>query len=183
MEVRFNTNNYAQPSFGMAKLTKKGAEVAKQFLGDIPKLADGGALTVKNMTPDVIRAAKNSKASEASEIVGDFFERGTSNFGIDNAAFVKKQILPAKSYHTLKSFLKAQCKEATPKKGGMDTTKQTALGKQVVGNLVEIFDKNIANDNLSRKQCQKVLKLAEPYMEASDVAPRIAVTSSKLYAK
>ena len=183
MEVRFNTNSQVKPSFGMAKLTKQGAEVAKQFLGELPELAKGGALSVKNMTPKILEAAGEAKGAEAARIAGDFFEKGASKFEIDNATFVKKQILPIRSHHSIKNFLKSQCKEANAKKGGMDVSKQTALGKEVIGKLVEIFDKNIASEELSRRQCQKVLKLAEPYMEASEVAPRVTVVSGKLYSK
>ncbi len=184
MQVRFNTNSYSKPTFGMATLTKQGTEVAKQFMDEIPNLADGGgALVIKNLTPKFLRAIASEHGPEAGQFLEDFFKQGTGNFKINNEAFVRKQILPARSYRAIKNFLKWQCQDATRKKAKLDTTKQTQKGKMVINHLIEIFDKNIANDRLSRKECQKILKLAEPYMQASEVAPRIAVTSSKLYSK
>lgn len=183
MEVRFNTNNYSKPTFGMATLTKQGTEVAKQFMDEIPNLTDGGALVVKNLTPKFLRGVTSESGPKAGQLLEDFFKQGTSNFKINNEAFVKKQILPAKSYRAIKNFLKWQCQDATPKRAKLDTTKQTEKGKMLIDHLIGIFDKNIANDRLSRKECQKILKLAEPYMQASEVAPRIAVTSSKLYSR
>ncbi len=183
MEVKFNTNSYAKPSFGMAQLTRQGTEVAKQFLGELPKYADDAVFAIKNKTPKMLKRVADEEVKDATRMIGDFFQSGAGEYKINNQMFVENQILPMRSYNAIKKFLSAQCKEARPKKASPDDMSQTTIGKAVVGNLVEIFDKNITNERLSRKQCQKILKLAEPYMDAVDVSPRVTAVSGKIYSK
>lgn len=183
MEVRFNTNSYAKVSFGMAKLTPRGEKAVKEYQGELQATTKGGPYSTKNMTAEVLQEAIDAKEKDAGEIIDRFFKYGAGDFDADNATFAEMQILSTKSYHTLKTFLKDQHKDAVKRNSKAGETALTPIGTKVVENLVMIFDKNISNRHLSRKQCKDILSLAEPYMEPSKVAPRSLVVSGKLYSK
>ncbi|MBR1976690.1 hypothetical protein IKA15_00245 [bacterium] len=183
MEIRFNTNIYAKPSFGMAQLTEIGENAVKDYQGELKESKQGGPYSTKNMTLEILKEATDPKDKSADEILDNFFKYGSGPFDGDNATFVEMQILPTTSYHSLKKFLKGQHEDAVKLKEGADYKAQTPLGEKVIENLVKIFDQNINNMHLSRKQCKDILSLAEPYMEPSAVAPRALVVSGKLYSK
>lgn len=175
-----NSNYRNSQSFGMAKLTAKGMELADNVLGSVTKYNDSKVYQKKNMLKKLInKVSKDSNLDAASEF-STFFANGKTEYALNNQLFVKKQILPITGQMKIKSFLEADSTKAKK----TDASKQlTATGEALTGQLLDIFDKNVANERISSKKGRKILDLVKPYVDSQEVSKRIGIVSDKFFAK
>lgn len=185
MQVNFQSASYAQnqPSFGMAKLTRRGEEVAKRFIGELPQYAKQEVYVKKNVLKGIIKESQKSGLDPRR--ISCFFSYGSTQFGDKNAQFVQKQLLPRTGTSTIKSFLAADHRQAVamlenPK---APANALTESGTVLVDSIKEVFDRNINNPQLSSKKGKKVLDIIKNYLSPEEFAERLAVLSDKLFSK
>lgn len=166
--------NYSSksPSFGMAKLTQKGTEAVTNLLGTLPQYVDTTCYSKKGLLKGLIKKSKKVDVNFT-----EFFRAGNTEFPYNNKLFAKKQILPMRSMHAIKRFLKKQ----SGSEGGFDS--MSDKGKELVIELINLFDKNLSNPELSSKEGRKILNLVEPYIQTDEFAARSAIVSSRKLAK
>lgn len=165
MQVNSISNySYNQPSFGMAKLTAKGREVAGEFLEAIPEFMSSKAYTKKNLLKSTLKAK-----SVSPKALEKLFSFADTPFADKNAQFVKKQILPPTGYRTIKKYL------AKSPDSPVSQTLTTSLQK--------VFDDNISNPQVTSKQGKKILDLIKDLMPTEELTKRLAVISDRIFSK
>ena len=183
MQVQFNTNSTSQPNFGMAKLTKKGECAVKRFItSELPEFFDQAPYQKKNMLKGALRC------DATMQELDDLFEYGVTNFADKNAQFVKKQLMPKTGRWKIKSFLANQHQIAAEQfakdnQKAAHVTLLTEEGDCLVKNILNVFDTNINNPMVSKKQGLKMLDVIKQYLPSSDHMSRSAIMTDKIYAK
>ena len=171
-------------SFGMAKLTTKGQELAKQVLNvdfiDFAKLQQ--PYTKKGMLEDLI-----SKREHDPDKIKKLFKFATTEFEDKNAEFIRMQILPFNTRRKIKQYLAkdhAQCAAMT----GFNTDKNqclclTEFGTAIVENLLNVFDVNVSNRLVSKNDGIKILDLLRDYIHVDTLLKRTGILTDKAYTK
>lgn len=173
-------NTQAHPSFGMAKLTQKGRKMAQTHIGDKFK-------TFAKQTPYTKRNVLKKMLTEGQEwpAISDFFKYGCTCFEDKNAQFIKKQILPITGRRTISRLLKEDSAQAA-KSLGTNVSNTEALplsngGKLFVEALLDVFDTNIGNTKVPKKNGLKFLDLIKQYITPEQHISRAAILSDKMY--
>ena len=186
MQVSFQpaVKTQNQPSFGMAKLTKKGQAAAKHFVGKLPQFVDDSVYTRKNLLKRIL---KGKTGEVTPQKIADFFEYSDTQFADKNAQFIKKQILPLTGRAKIKSFLADEhlkavkvLRENNQKVSSADTTE---AGMALIDSIRNAFDLNINNPQVSAKKGKQMLDLIKDFLGTEEHIQRAAVVSDKLYAK
>ena len=175
-----NSSSRNSQTFGMAKLTNKGVALANDVLGSVTKYADSKVYQKKNMLKKLLnKINKDPNLNPASEL-SDFFANGKTEYALNNQLFIKKQILPIFSQMKIKSFLKADSAVA---KKSHSSELLTEKGKALTGEMLDMFDQNIANERVSSKKGRKILDLVKPYVDSQEISKRVGIISDKYFAK
>ena len=161
-----------QPHFKMARLTEKGAILAQQTYNQIPEFLDK-TISKRNELSKILKSGVQEGSIE------NFFQGGLSDFAIVNSQFYKKQLSSFSARHNIKKFLKAN---ADNNKTSL-VKNLNAIDLELKNQLLDFFDKNIGNENISARQGKKVLSLIEPYMQVDEFAKRNAIVTDKLFSK
>lgn len=168
-----STNNYSRPSFGMAKLTQRGQDVARRFISDIPEFVD----TKCYKKPRILNSLLKKYAKGADVRLDRFFRAGTTPYASNNKKFIDKQITGFRSKWAIKSFLKKNSSVSD------DTVTLNEKGENLVDQLLRLFDVNISNPEVSSKQGKKILDLIEPYLSTDELVDRSTVVTNKAFSK
>ena len=183
MQIQLNANVSSQPNFGMAKLTKKGECAAKRFVTkELQVFFDQAPYCKKNMLKNVL------KYDVKSQELNDLFEYGVTNFADKNAQFVKKQLMPKTGRWKIKSYLAKEHQIAAEQfakenEKAAHVTLLTEEGDCLVKNILNVFDSNINNPLVTRKQGLKMLDTIKQYLSSSDHMSRAAIMTDKIYSK
>lgn len=161
-------NINTQPSFGMARLTKKGRTLVNQTYGNIPHFIDK-TFSKKN------ELARLLKSNPEQGKISDFFKGGISDYALINSKFYKSQIGTISGKHQIKKFLKI--------KSSKNPQNLADTGLELKDQLLAFFDKNISNEQISAKQGKKILTLIEPYVKIDEFAKRNTIVTDKLFSK
>jgi len=165
--------NYSRPSFGMAKLTQRGEAAARRFISDFPEFIDTRSYKKTNMLKSLLK--KYTKGADID--LGRFFEAGTTVYPNNNEKFIKKQIIGMRSRGTIKKFLKRNSTISD------DAVTLNEKGTNLVSQLLNLFDKNISNPEVSSKQGRKILELIEPYLTTDELADRSTIVTNRAFSR
>lgn len=179
MQVNLQTQcrRCAQPSFGMAKLTQRGLDAAKDFISDLPTYSNDKLYS----KPRVLKSfLKGKQGVITPDSIKEIFSHGQTSFADKNAEFVNKQIMSLTSRKTINKFLKSEGRNIGDS-GNLDMMSEN--GKALVGSIMDLFDKNVANKRVSRTKGVAMLDLIKKYIDPEAHSKRAALVMDKLYSK
>lgn len=177
--MQVNSVNYnSNPSFGMAKLTKRGAEFVRANIGELNKFVDPTPYKTRNLLPKILNDVKAEKLG--GKDISAFFDAANTAFQDANAKFVKNQVTTMSAGYAIDSFIK----KGTPidkKTGKLETAKATENVKTLVGELKKLFDINVSNPDVSAKDGKKILNHIQGFLSNEEIASRHSAITNKTF--
>lgn len=182
IQAQTGVNINKQPSFGMAKLTQKGEELAKRYISqDLQQFISQKPYQKRNMLAKLLRRNPNT------DTIQNLFSYGMTEFGDKNVQFVNMQLTPLTGRLRIKSYLSKESKKALngafTQGNGTTIDTLTEEGKSLVNSILALFDANIANPQMSKKKGLRVLDMIKNYMDSDQHIKRAAILSDKIYSK
>lgn len=174
-----------QPNFGMARLTSQGKTAARAFVDNLPIYTDARAYKKKNMLKKLLNSV--SKGNAQSSNIDEFLKQGQTTYATLNRQFVDKQLLTLRGKSSIKRFLNADhknlAKNITEQSQTLPENALSETGERLVKSLLEIFDSNISNPEISAKKCRGILNMIKKYLPFDDFAKRSAVVSERFLSR
>ena len=174
-----------QQNFGMARLTSQGKAAARAFIEQLPQYTDARVYKKKNMFGKLLYSV--SKGSAQSSSIDEFLKQGQTTYATLNRQFVDKQLLTLRGKSSIKRFLNADHKNLarniTEQSQALPENALSETGLKLVKSLLDIFDSNISNPEISARKCRGILNMIKKYLPFDDFAKRSAVVSERFLSK
>lgn len=182
MQINYTSN---QPNFGMARLTAQGKTAARAFVDNLPIYTDARVYKKKNIFEKLLNSV--SKGNAQGSNIDEFLRQGQTTYATLNRQFVDKQLLTLRGKSSIKRFLKADhknlAKNITEQSQTLPENALSETGEMLVKSLLEVFDSNISNPEISARKCKGILNMIKKYLPFDDFAKRSAVVSERFLSR